>query len=197
MNKQDEFFKRYDNGENTYNICTDLKIPFYVAFMWLKKSGREVKENAISTLSETQKVGYFGEKLFKKYAPKALNVNANIKRNNPSWDFEYDYLKIDVKTARPKWNKKGVASWHFSHLKDRQDDLIYIMFLLPGDRENHIELDEINESEVGCLFMPSILIEETKRDMSFHEQIGYEKYGDFMIELSEITEHLDMIIQAA
>lgn len=69
--KQKDFFYRYDAGESTYAICTDLKIPFYVAFMWLKKSGREVKENAMSTLSATQKVGYFGERLFKKYAPKA------------------------------------------------------------------------------------------------------------------------------
>ena len=195
--KQKDFFYRYDAGESTYAICTDLKIPFYVAFMWLKKSGREVKENAISTLSATQKVGYFGERLFKKYAPKALNVNANIKRNNPSWDFEYDYLKIDVKTARPKWNRKGVASWQFSHLKDRAEDLIYIMFLLPDNQDEPIELDDIDEKEVGCLLLPSMLIEETKKDMSFHEQIGFEKYGDFMIELNDLQNHLDLIVQAA
>lgn len=197
MNKQAEFFKRYDNGESTYVICTDLKIPFYIAFMWLKKTGREIKENAISTLSATQKVGYFGERLFKKYAPKALNINATIKNNNPQWDFEYDYLKIDVKTSRPKWNTRGVASWKFSHLKNRGDDLIYIMFLLPDNQDEPIELEDIDEKEIGCLFLPSLLIEENKKDMCFHEILGWEKYGDFMIELSEIEKHLDMIIQAA
>ena len=195
-NKQNQFFARYDKGEQTYNICTDLKIPFYVAFMWLKKSGREVKENAISTLSDTQKVGYFGERLFKKYAPKALNINAAVKVNHPSWDFEYDYLKIDIKTARPKWNKKGVASWHFSHLKDRADDLIYIMFLLPDNQDEPIALDDIDEQDIGCLFLPSMLIEDGKKDMCFHEEIGWEKYGDFMIELPQIAEQLDMIVQA-
>ena len=197
MKKQTEFFKRYDSGENTYNICTDLKIPFYVAFMWLKKSGREVKENAINTLSETQKVGFFGERLFKKYVPNAVNINAQFKINHPSWDFEYNYLKIDVKTSRPKWNKQGVACWQFGHMKDRIDELIYILFLLPDHPDEKIELDDIDENDVGCLFIPSALLEDGKKDLFFHEEKGFDKYGDFMIELSELQTHLDLIVQAA
>lgn len=197
MKKQTEFFKRYDNGENTYNICTDLKIPFYVAFMWLKKTGREIKENALTTMNDSQKVGYFGERLFKKYVPNAMNINATIKKNYPSVDFEYHYLKIDIKTARPKWNKNGVASWHFSHLKDRQDDLVYICFLLPDSQEEPIALENIDDEDIACLFLPSFLLEKGKKDLCFHEVIGFEKYGDFMIDLADLQNNLDLIIQAA
>ena len=197
MDKQTQFFKRYDKGENTYDICSDLKIPFYVAFMWIKKSGRVVRENAVGTLSNTQKVGYFGEQLFKKYAPKACNVNNVVKMNNPIYDFEYEYLKIDVKTARPKWNNSGVATWRFGHTGNQLEDLIYVFFLLPDDRENEIPLDEIDDKDIGCLFMPSMLLPDTLKSFTFHEIRGFEKYGDFMIELDDLQKNLDLIIQAA
>ena len=195
--KQKDFFYRYDAGENTYNICTDLKIPFYVAFMWLKKSGREVKENAISTMTSVQKVGYFGERLFKKYAPKACNINNIIKLNNPFYDFEYDYLKIDIKTDRPKWNRSGVASWRFGHTVNRMDDLIYIFFMLPDNQDEPIDLDDIDENEICCLFLPSMLLPDDLKSFTFHEERGFEKYGDFMIELTDIEKNLDLIVQAA
>lgn len=197
MKKQAEFFKRYDSGENTYTICTDLKIPFYVAFMWIKKSGRAVRENAISTLCATQKVGYFGERLFKKYAPKACPVNNVIKMNNPIYDFEYEYLKIDVKTARPKWSKSSAATWRFGKTNNQMEDLIYVFFLLPDDQENEIPLEEIDDNDIGCLFIPSMLLPDTLKSFTFHETHGFDKYGDFMIELSDLQKNLDLIVQAA
>lgn len=197
MKKQTEFFKRYDSGEDTHTICTDLQIPFYVAFMWIKKSGRAVRENAVGTLSATQKVGYFGEQLFKKYAPKACNVNNVIKMNNPIYDFEYKYLKIDVKTARPKWNKSGSANWRFAGTGNQLEDLIYVFFMLPDDKENEIPLDEIDDKDIGCLFMPSMLLPDTLKSFTFHETRGFDKYGDFMIELADLQKNLDLIVQAA
>lgn len=197
MKKQAEFLRRYDAGESTYAICTELKIPFYVAFMWIKKSGREVKENAINTLSTVQKVGYFGEQLFKKYAPKTCNINKTVKMNNPMWDFEYQFLKIDVKTARPTWNKNGVASWKFGKIANRFTDLVYVFFMLPDNRDERIELDDIDENDVGCLFIPSMLLHEDNTCFYFHEERGWDKYGDFMIELSELQANLDLIVQAA
>lgn len=196
--KQTQFFARYDAGENTYTICTDLKIPFYVAFMWIKKSGRAVRENAVGTLSNTQKVGYFGEQLFKKYAPKACNVNNVIKMNNPIYDFEYEYLKIDVKTARPKWKNKNsnTATWQFDSTGNRLEDLIYVFFMLPDDKENEIPLDEIDDKDIGCLVMPSLLLPDTLKSFTFHETRGFDKYGDFMIELSDLQKNLDLIVQA-
>ena len=198
MKKQAEFFKRYDSGENTHTICTDLKIPFYVAFMWIKKSGRAVRENAVGTLSNTQKVGYFGEQLFKKYAPKACNVNNVIKMNNPIYDFEYEYLKIDVKTARPKWKNKNsnTATWQFDSTGNRLEELIYVFFMLPDDKENEIPLDEIDDKDIGCLVMPSLLLPDTLKSFTFHETRGFDKYGDFMIELSDLQKNLDLIVQA-
>lgn len=197
MKKQTEFFKRYDSGEDTHTICTDLKIPFYVAFMWIKKSGREVRENAISTLCSTQKVGYFGERLFRKYAQKACPVNNVIKINNPIYDFEYEYLKIDVKTARPKWNKSSAATWRFGKTNNQMEDLIYVFFMLPDNQDEEIPLEEIKDEDIGCLVVPSLLLPDTLKSFTFHETHGFDKYGDFMIELADLQNHLDLIVQTA
>ena len=117
--------------------------------------------------------------------------------NNPFYDFEYEYLKIDVKTARPKWNKSGVATWKFGKVVNRMSDLVYVFFLLPDNPECEIPLDEIEDEDVACLFIPSMLLPDDLKSFSYHEERGLDKYGDFMVELADLQGCLDMIVQAA
>ena len=38
---------------------------------------------------------------------------------------------------------------------------------------------------------------DTLKSFTFHETRGFDKYGDFMIELSDLQKNLDLIVQAA
>lgn len=168
MSVRDELIKAVKEGEPAEDACKRLKVPKYIAFTWLKRSGIEdVKADLEMLGSERQRIGVFGEKEFRKLVPSAKGVNQTDGGSHPDYDFELAGLTIDVKTATV--NKTG--SWYIPAGDAAACDL-FCVFLVARDLSYKI-----------MLFSPGIW--DRRRLYAGPDNID-ERFGDYMVQPGEL-----------
>lgn len=93
-----------DEAEKIYKLNHDFqktvmtsKIPAYILFMHFLKRGLINKKDHIQFASKSMQKGIGAEKLFQELVPRAVDINANFRMNNPAYDFVYNGLTIDIK----------------------------------------------------------------------------------------------------
>lgn len=136
-----------DEAEKIYKLNNDFqktvmisKIPAYILFMHFLKRGLINKKDHIQFASKSMQKGIKAEKLFQELVPRAVDINANFRMNNPAYDFVYNGLTIDIKyssilTRKDKdyWNirnsKADIIVAFLESGKDKELKNPYILFI--------------------------------------------------------------------
>lgn len=176
MDKRTELIELLDGGVPLKNICDQLAVPPYVAYMWIKQAGRQVPMSAANICGANIRKGMLGEKKFLELVPDALDMNRSIQNNNPGYDFDYKGLKIDVKTStlndRGKWS-----------IRIKSDADCIVAFL--GKNE------KLKDNETTILLLPVGLLPQKN---TIHPQSNTAvKYSDFVVKPEELAEAIEAI----
>lgn len=177
MSKRDDLISLVEQGETPESACEKLGVAKYVGFIWLKRCGlMEDPTRLMGIGSNRQMIGALGEAKFKELVPEALNVNCSDAFNHPDYDYEYNGLTIDVKTA----TVTASGRWHISHLKGGCD--IYVIFLLYPQSEFY----RVLLIPGGALLGKSVTASPANLE---------EKLGEWVVELKELKPTLDQITE--
>lgn len=102
-------------------------LPTHIAHLKLIKSGRLTIQDKIQYGSRSARLGGLAEDLFQKYVPEATDANKYFQKNNPTYDFWFDGLTIDVKYSSV-YSKKNSQSYHW-HFRTKGDQDFIVAFL--------------------------------------------------------------------
>jgi hypothetical protein len=127
----------YEKHKNLKLAAQELGMGWQTLYCRLKKQGVKVTGDKLRYGTDRDKLGAFGESLFKNLVPIANDANAN--KFQAKYDFDVLGLKIDVKCGKPRQlNKKFKAtSWAFSFKRQSLVADFIVCFCL--DESNQIE----------------------------------------------------------
>ena len=172
----------YQETGDFQEVVKKSGLPPYIVHIHLAKAGILKIKDKIQFGTKGAKLGGEAEELFQKLVPEAADANSYWRRNNPSFDFMYKGITIDVKYSsyHEKTRKDGVnrgAHWKIRTAGER--DLI-VAFL---EREAGQEL----ENPI-ILLLPTMFI-DVKNGLAISKASKW--LTNFQIEADKLTEVLD------
>ncbi len=107
----------YEKHKNLKFAANELGVKWQTLYCRLKNQGVSVCGDKQRYGNDRDKIGIFGEYLFKKFVPNAKDLNASTFQSK--CDYEIFGLQVDVKTSKPRQLNKRYESksWSFSFKK--------------------------------------------------------------------------------
>jgi len=128
MYNREAVFKAYEELGSIQAACDHTGCPPYIAYIWLKKA-RMLKQNEAQKYGTNgNRSGALAEREFQRLVPKAMNLNGNLQKNCPSFDFDIYGITVDVKFS----SVTSSGCWLFAtaHGKAMEPDF-FAVFCVP------------------------------------------------------------------
>ena len=186
----------YEETGDFEQAVLESGLPALEAHMELMESGLVNLKDPIVYKNREAYLGAKAEEMFQEMIPEAVDANRVIKRNNPTFDFMFGELKIDIKFSSMRFNPdrvcygygKGKAHAYYA-ISCRQKADLYIAFC-----ESRKGYELINPY---VLVIPAAFMFEGKKGYSKSFIKGGTFFNNFVIykkDLRKVLERYDWIL---
>ncbi|MFR7349488.1 hypothetical protein [Peptoniphilus sp.] len=182
----------YEETGDFEQAVRESGLPALEAHMELMESGLVNLKDPIVYRNREAYLGAKAEEMFQEMIPEAVDANRVIQRNNPTFDFMFGELKIDIKFSSMRFysekNYRGKVSPHYA-ISSRQKADLYIAFC-----ESRKGYELINPY---VLVIPAAFMFEGKKGYSKSFIKGGTFFNNFVIykkDLRKVLERYDWIL---